>query len=586
MELSEAFNAVWRRSLQLRVVISTLALSTAVVIVLGLILQTQIAARVLDTKEADTVNRANAAQVLIERELASVDPEREDAIGNLNNALDRLTNASSDDQGGHSAGEFRAVLASGGHNGKDPIASGPIADVPDDLRAVVVEGTQSRKYTTILDASDEVPTLIIGQPVRTANGELEFYLLFPLSSEQRTLGLVQSTLIVGALILLLLLAGIASIVTRQVVRPIRQAAEIAERFADGHLDERMPVQGEDEVARLGESYNEMASSIQTQIRQLEEFGALQRRFTSDVSHELRTPLTTVRMAADVLYASREQLLPALRRSSELLVAELDRFEALLADLLEISRLDAGVAELGAERVDMRGVVERAVEAVRGIAADSGTDLELDLPTGIYAEVDPRRVERIVRNLVANAVDHSETNPVQVVLRADDRAVAVLVRDHGVGLRPGEAGLVFNRFWRAEESRARRSGGSGLGLSIAFEDAKLHGGWLQAWGRPGQGAAFRLTLPLETGDLVEASPLPLRPEDVTSSDEPDDHAPGGSVPTPPLGTPLVTKRAAAEGAELGTLAERDGPSAEMSEGGSTDGTARPHRTGDVTAGGAR
>ncbi len=114
--------------------------------------------------------------------------------------------------------------------------------------------------------------------------------------------------------------------------------------------------------------------------------------------------------------------------------------------------------------------------------------------GVYAEVDPRRVERIVRNLVANAIDHGEGKPVRVVLGADERTVAVLVRDHGVGLRPGEAGLVFNRFWRAEESRARRSGGSGLGLSIAIEDARLHGGWLQAWGEIGKGAAFRLTLP--------------------------------------------------------------------------------------------
>jgi two-component system sensor histidine kinase MtrB len=263
--------------------------------------------------------------------------------------------------------------------------------VAPDLRDKVAQGTLSRKYVTLTEQGVDVPTLIVGQPVRTANGDLEFYLLFPLTAEQRTLGLVQSTLIVGGLVLLLLLAGIAGLVTRQVVRPVRQAAEIAERFADGHLDERMPVQGEDEVARLGESYNEMASSIQSQIRQLEEFGALQRRFTSDVSHELRTPLTTVRMAADVLHASRDELLPALRRSSELLVTELDRFEALLGDLLEISRLDAGVAELGAERVDVQGVVVRAVEAVRGFADETGTPLVLDLPTGVHAEVDPRRV---------------------------------------------------------------------------------------------------------------------------------------------------------------------------------------------------
>jgi two-component system, OmpR family, sensor histidine kinase MtrB len=533
-ELIEAWGVAWRRSMQLRVVISTLALSTAVVLVLGMVLQTQIAQRLLQNKEDDARTRTEAGAVLLERDLAGVDPEREGAQGELNNALDRLTNASAADDQQATAGEFRAVLTTSMGDGAR-VASGPVEDVPATLREAVAAGTLSSQYTTTLSEQGvEVPTLVVGQPVRSAAGDLEFYLLFPLTAEQRTLGTVQSTLIVGGLILLLLLAGIAGLVTRQVVRPVRQAAEIAERFADGHLDERMPVQGEDEVARLAESYNEMASSIQSQIHQLEEFGALQRRFTSDVSHELRTPLTTVRMAADVLYASREELLPALRRSSELLVAELDRFEALLADLLEISRLDAGVAELGAERVDMHAVVVRAVEAVRGIADETGTPLELELPVGEYAEVDPRRVERIVRNLVANAIDHSEGRPVRISLAGDARAVAVRVRDHGVGLRPGEASLVFNRFWRAEESRARRSGGSGLGLAIAIEDARLHGGWLQAWGAIGEGAAFRLTLPRTVGDVVEASPLPLGPH--------DDAAPAAeqaaSVPTPPLGWPVT------------------------------------------------
>src|SRR5919108_454314 len=258
-ELTEAWGVAWRRSLQLRVVISTLALSTAVIVVLGFVLQTQIAQRVLQGKEADALARTESGAVILERDLSGVDPDREGA-----------------------------------------------------------------------------------------QGELKFYLLFPLMTEQRTLGLVQSTLIVAGLILLLLLAGIAGIVTRQVVRPVQQAAEIAERFAEGHLDERMPVQGEDEVARLGESFNEMASSIQSQIRQLEEFGALQRRFTSDVSHELRTPLTTVRMAADVLHASREQFPAGLARSTELLVDELDRFESLLGDLLEDSRLDGGWLEAWGE----------------------------------------------------------------------------------------------------------------------------------------------------------------------------------------------------------------------------------------------
>jgi len=527
MELAIAWGAVWRRSLQLRVVISTLALSTAVVLVLGFVIQTQIAGNILQAKLDDAQNQIESGAALLERELASVDPNREGAQGELNNALDRLTN-SSDASGSPAAGAFRAVLTTTAIGTNSSVSAGPLEDVPTDLRQSVADGARAVRYGTVDSQGVDVPALMIGQPVRTANGDLEFYLLFPLDSEQRTLGLVQSTLIVGGLVLLLLLAGIASIITRQVVRPVRRAAEIAERFADGHLDERLPVQGEDELARLGESYNEMAGSIQEQIRQLEEFGALQRRFTSDVSHELRTPLTTVRMAADVLYASRDELLPALRRSSELLVTELDRFESLLGDLLEISRLDAGVADLGAERTDMHTVVMRAVEHVRGLADETGTPLELELPTGIYADVDPRRVERIVRNLVANAIDHSEAKPVRVVLAADEHAVAVLVRDHGVGLRPGEASLVFNRFWRAEESRARRTGGTGLGLSIAVEDARLHGGWLQAWGEPGKGAVFRLTLPLNEGDVLESSPLPLGPEPDTV------RRVGTSVPTPPLG----------------------------------------------------
>jgi two-component system sensor histidine kinase MtrB len=549
-DVAAVVGAIWRRSLQARVVVSTLALSTAVVVVLGLVLQTQIAGRILQGKESDALGQAEAGRAVLERELAGVDPDREGAQGELNKALDRLTNAGSADDAAPSAGEFRAVLTSGARDAAatsasvttaDEVAAGTVADVPADLRGHVADGAVARRYVTVAGQGVDIPTLIIGQPVRTAGRDLEFYLLFPLDAEQRTLSLVQSTLIVGGLVLLLLLAGIASIVTRQVVRPVRQAAEIAERFADGHLDERMPVQGDDEVARLAESYNEMAGSIQTQIRQLEEFGALQRRFTSDVSHELRTPLTTVRMAADVLHASKDQLLPALRRSSELLVTELDRFEALLADLLEISRLDAGVADLTAERTDVHGVVTRAVEAVRGLAEGSGTPLRLHLPVGVYAEVDPRRVERIVRNLVANALDHGEGRPVDVTLAGDDTAVAVVVRDHGVGLRPGEAALVFNRFWRAEESRARRGGGSGLGLSISIEDARLHGGWLQAWGEPGRGSAFRLTLPRVLGESLTASPLPLVPDDRGAEQAPASStsaADAGSVPTPMHGLPAV------------------------------------------------
>jgi two-component system sensor histidine kinase MtrB len=298
-----------------------------------------------------------------------------------------------------------------------------------------------------------------------------------------------------------------------VVRPVRVVAHKAAQIAAGDLSQRIAVHGSDDLARLGSSFNDMAGSLQRQIRRLEDLSRLQRRFTSDVSHELRTPLTTIRMAAELLFAEREEFPPELARSTELLRDELDRFEALLADLLEISRYDAGVARLESETVDLRAVVRSAIEGQRVLAQRHGSALSLRLPEQpVLVDMDARRVERILRNLVANALDHGEGHPVEVTVGADDDTVAVTVRDHGVGLRPGEAGLVFNRFWRGDPSRSRLTGGTGLGLAISLEDARLHDGWLQAWGERGRGASFRLTLPRRAGQPVLSSPLPLTPED--------------------------------------------------------------------------
>jgi len=215
LETRAAFAAAWRRSLQLRVVISTLALSASVVVVLGLVLQTQIADRLVQGKQTAAVNQAKAAKVVLERALAGVDPDRDGAQGTLNNALDRLTNAGSPDgSASPKAGEFSAVLATGA--GPVEVSSGPLGDVPSQLRATVADGALAFVYTTVYDPAPadgeltDVPTLVIGQPVRTAGRNLHFYLLFPLSAEQRTLGLVQSTLIVGGLVLILLLAGVTS----------------------------------------------------------------------------------------------------------------------------------------------------------------------------------------------------------------------------------------------------------------------------------------------------------------------------------------------------------------------------------------
>ncbi|EID55271.1 MtrAB system histidine kinase MtrB [Saccharomonospora xinjiangensis] len=507
-----AFGELWQRSLQFRVTTSTLALSSAVVFVLGVVLQNQIVERLLDTKERAAIAQLHVAVRTAENELMG-DAGQGDTLRNrLSNALKALTSSSvatQDIENSAAAGAFEPVLVAGdpSDTDRDLIYAGPIENVPGGVMSYAENNQVARQYHT-----QGSTYLVVGAPVTTATRPIQLYLLFPMTTEQNTVATVQNTLLVGSAFLLVLLAVITNMVTRQVVLPVRRAAAAAEGFADGDLDRRLDVTGEDDLAKLALSYNDMAASIQEQIRRLEEFGQLQRRFTSDVSHELRTPLTTVRMAADVLYASREQFPSGLARSSELLVDELDRFESLLRDLLEISRLDAGVEELAAESADIRPVVHRAVEQVKVIAGTTGSEIVLELPEEeVTAEFDTRRVERILRNLLANAVDHGEGHPVRLRLAADAHAVAISVRDYGVGLRQGEAELVFNRFWRADPSRNRRTGGTGLGLAISHEDARLHGGWLEAWGEPGHGSCFRLTLPRVAGDELEHSPIPLPPD---------------------------------------------------------------------------
>ncbi len=382
-----------------------------------------------------------------------------------------------------------------------------------ELRAAIADGKVASQIRTGRLTGETTKYLVYGSPVPTRFGQIELYYLVPLGRQDVTAADARATVVATGVALVILLGLLAALVTRLVVNPVRVAARTAQRLSAGLLDQRMVVNGEDDLALLAASFNQMATNLQRQILRLEEMSRLQRRFTSDVSHELRTPLTTVRMAADLIFAERDEFDPAVARSAELLQAELDRFEELLTDLLEISRFDAGFAMLDSEPTDLVPVVHRVVDRLAGLAERVGVPIELDLPgTPVIAEVDPRRVERVLRNLVGNAVEHGEARPVLITLGIDETAVAITVRDHGVGLKVGEEKLVFNRFWRADPSRARQTGGTGLGLSISLEDARLHGGWLEAWGAPGQGAQFRLTLPARAGDRLTTSPLRLVPAD--------------------------------------------------------------------------
>ncbi|WFE38556.1 MtrAB system histidine kinase MtrB [Micromonospora sp. WMMD998] len=507
----------WRRSLQVRVVTITLVASSLLVGGFAYLIADKITNILLENTETDVRLRLKNGSDYAAKQFNLYSQPQE---AQLQDTIDGTVNYLAGGDPTQTSGVVVAITADNFTAFIEPRVS---PDVPvrtvigDELRATVASGKVAHQIRTGTLNGDRTKYLVYGSPVPTKFGQVELYYLVPLARQDATAADARATVVATGVALVLLLGLLAALVTRLVVTPVRVAARTAQRLSAGLLDQRMVVSGEDDLALLAASFNQMATNLQRQILRLEEMSRLQRRFTSDVSHELRTPLTTVRMAADLIFAERDEFDPAVARSAELLQAELDRFEELLTDLLEISRFDAGFAVLDSEPTDLVPVVHRVTERLSGLAERVGVAIELDLPgTPVIAEVDPRRVERVLRNLVGNAVEHGEAKPVRISLGMDQSAVAITVRDHGVGLKPGEEKLVFNRFWRADPSRARQTGGTGLGLSISLEDARLHGGWLEAWGAPGQGAQFRLTLPARAGDRLTTSPLRLVPADATLS----------------------------------------------------------------------
>jgi two-component system, OmpR family, sensor histidine kinase MtrB len=510
---------VWRRSLHLRVVTGTLVLSAVVTLFVGWILLRQVTDGVLEAKVAASVGEASAGFRTAQSAIDAAEPAGDPSELTTQLAQDIALR-------GASGGLYDVVLdvlpAVGGSQtvARSTRASVLTTSVPDDLREGVQPGQVAYRYTVIQRASgDNSPGLAVGSTLHEprSGATLNIYYLFDLQQQEATLSLFSRSLVAVGILIVVLLGCVAWFVTRQVVTPVRLARQVAERLAAGLLDQRMAVRGQDDLARLATSFNQMATNLQRQIRQLEELSRVQRRFVSDVSHELRTPITTVRMAADVLHEARDAFQPGVARAAELLQAELDRFEALLGDLLEISRFDARAAALELEDVDLRDLTRRVVEGARPIAARKGSQIDLRLPdTPVVAEVDTRRIERVLRNLVNNAVEYGERHDIVVTVANGESTSAVSVRDHGIGLKPGESAMVFDRFWRADPARARTTGGTGLGLAIALEDVLLHGGWLQAWGEPGKGAHFRLTVSRKALEPPQKSPIPLVPGDAQAA----------------------------------------------------------------------
>jgi len=498
----------WWRSLPLRVVLTQFVASVLVLVLGGFLLMQQATIGVIEGKKEAAKSAARQAVNTAQQQLNAAD-----LTGDVN--VDKLLLDLATGFANRAGEQFEVIIITPDQT----ITAGNAAasSIPPELQRQVELGNDLLMTPTEIDYPDMRPSvagLAAGATLTLpGTGRYQIYLMFPLAQEVATLAALRYAVVTTGAILVILLTLIAALVSRQVVTPVRAARRAAESLASGNLHDRMKVRGKDDIARLATSMNYMASELEKQINTLEELSAVQQRFVSDVSHELRTPLTTVRMAAEVLHEAREDFDPVAARSAELLQKELDRFEALLTDLLEISRFDAGAAVLNLEEADLRDLVHRVVEANAPLAETNNTEITVHARGEAKAEVEPRRIERILRNLLVNAIEHSEGHPIDIFIESDDAAVAIAVRDHGVGFQASQARQVFHRFWRGDASRARAVGGTGLGLSIAMEDANLHGGWLTAWGRPAMGAQFRLTLPRKAGTILETSPLPLVPRDL-------------------------------------------------------------------------
>ena len=447
----------WRRSIQARVVASTLVLSAVVVSVVGWFLLQQTRDGLLDQRVKAVVAEAGGEVSEAEGRIDAASGLEADATRQQRDLADPIIARGL-------VRDFGVVLSGPSGRGLEIDETGAVytsgldtASVPESMveRFDEVGARSAWTYTEILTEEDGKttgqPGIVVASQVRLpADGQsYTLYFLFPLEEQEETLALVTRALITAGGLLLVLVGGLTWLVTRQVVTPIRMARRVAERLAAGQLQERLRVRGEDDLARLATSFNQMASNLQKQIRQLEELSRLQRRFVSDVSHELRTPLTTVRMAGDVLHDARGDFDATTARAAELLQMELDRFETLLADLLEISRFDAGAAVLELDDVNLVDVAHRVVEATRPLAEQRDVRIVVRAPGHpCLAEADVRRVERIVRNLVTNAIDHARAEDqsgkpeVVVLVAGDEQSAAIAVRDYGVGLAPGESCLLY------------------------------------------------------------------------------------------------------------------------------------------------
>lgn len=382
---------------------------------------------------------------------------------------------------------------------------GALDQLPEDLRTRVATGELAYAWTTVGGS----PALVVGGRL-VPNGP-DFYFVHDTSELETTLGQLRLALGGGALALILVALLAARAIARGVLSPVEAAGRAAERIERGDLSARVAVTSRDEFGVWAERFNRMAEALGDTIGRLEAAQAQNRRFVADVAHELRTPLGALVAEASILREHLDALPPDGRRAGELLVADVARMRALVDDLMELSRFDAAAERVAVEPVDLG----RLVAAVaRARLPEAG----LDLPaTPLVIESEPRRLERIVGNLLDNAREHAPGAAVDVVVAIDGDDAVVSVADGGPGVPVERLGHIFERFYKADPSR--HDGGSGLGLAIAAEHAAVLGGRLRADNRPRGGLRIELRVP--GGTLVTE---PLRDGDRTAMVAADDEAP--------------------------------------------------------------
>lgn len=392
-------------------------------------------------------------------------------------------------------------IASGRRLDSDPASRPPL---PSDVRALVRGGELAYERTEIAGT----PRLVIGG--RPPGTSAELYLLFSEAALHADLAQLRRVLLGAWLVVVAVSTIVGWIVARRTLAPVASASRAARSLAEGLLDTRLPSETQDEFGEWASSFNEMADALEGKIAALQAAEARERRFTADVAHELRTPLTALVNEASLLADRLDEMPPDVRRPAAMLVADVARLRRLLEDLIEISRLDAAAEPVAA--ADVR--IDRSIDAVLKAGGWAGRVTVETKATVVRS--DPRRLERIVANLVGNAVGHGR-GEVAVRVRDDPENLRLEVSDHGPGIAAEDLPHIFERFYKADPARA--AGGTGLGLAIALENARLLGGRIDVASAPGRGTTFTLVLPV-AGSLPGGDPAVAEPADA-QTETPDD-----------------------------------------------------------------